>query len=233
MRHHPWHPWQSHFSWRWYQSLWSDVELWTSFSHSIVIAMVSATSAVVLGTLIASFFFERTQKWQTLYIFPMVMPEMITGLSLLLMWMKFQSFVGWDWLHHGIFPIVLAHGTVGTAYVILMIKTRLKEFSPFLEEAASDLGAKSTTIFWKIKAPLMIPSLAGAWILTFSLSFDDVVLSSFMAPAGIVPLPLLIFSRMRLGLTPEIYALTAVIICFTIGIVLFSHHIVNRYRQYL
>lgn len=220
----PWSPWSSDFSLVWYTVLGQDHELWESLVHSLSIGVTSATFSVFLGTIMASFLVSQSSWLLILCMIPMILPETITGLSLLLSWVSMKNIVGYSPLHMPtIFPVVIAHTVVGTAYVSLMIRTRLREMPRILEEVASDLGASSATIFWKIKAPIMIPALWGAWFFTFMLSFDDVILASFTAPPGIITLPVLIFSRARLGLTPQFYALTTVMICLTIGVLILRH----------
>jgi putrescine transport system permease protein len=142
---------------------------------------------------------------------PLVLPEVVTGLSLLLLFVALQNALGWPG-ERGALTVLLAHATLGMAYVAVVVQARLAGLDPALEEAAADLGAAPFTVFRTVTLPLIAPALATGWLLAFTLSLDDVVVASFVSgPAG-TTLPMLVFSQLRVGLTPEINALAAVIL---------------------
>jgi putrescine transport system permease protein len=206
------------FSWKWYIALFKNELLLEAGFLSIKIASMTATLAVILG-LFSSLILVRYPKmrgsstFKTLLSTPLVLPDMITGLSLLLFFVGTEQLLGWP-QGRGVSTIIIAHTTLCMAYVVIIIKSRLEELDPLLEEAALDLGAKPGKVFSKITLPIILPSLLSAWILAFTLSLDDVVLASFVAGPNSTTLPMYVFSKIRLGLTPEINALASVIILF-------------------
>jgi putrescine transport system permease protein len=204
------------FSTRWYVSLWDNEGLLKSVFTSLQIAATSASVAVVLGTFaaIAMVRFGRF-KGRTLFsgmvIAPLIMPDVITGLAMLMMFVTTQQLIGWP-AHRGLTTITIAHITLAMAYVYLIVYARLKDFDRSLEEAALDLGAKPAKVFMVITLPIIFPSLITGWLLAFALSLDDVVIASFLSGPGATTLPMLIFSSIRLGLSPEINALATIIV---------------------
>ncbi len=204
------------FSLKWYQSLFSNQTLlhaaWTSFK----VAVMSATCAVIIGTLAAIVLtrfmkFKGRALFQGLIFAPLIMPEVIMGFAFLLCFVSFEELTGGS-QGRGVFTITLAHATIAIAYVTAIIRTQLVNFDKSLIEAALDLGAHPLKIFFQIKLPIIFPSLAAAWVLAFILSFDDVVVASFVAGPEATTLPMLIFSSIRYGLTPEINALATLVI---------------------
>ena len=206
------------FSLKWYIALFQNQALLEAAFTSIKIAFMTATLAVFLG-LCSAFVLVRYPKIKGAMLFkgllttPLVLPDMITGLSLLLFFVGTEQLLGWP-QGRGVFTIIVAHSTLAMAYVVIIIKSRLEELDPLLEEAALDLGAKPLRVFLKITLPIIAPSLFSAWLLAFTLSLDDVVLASFVAGPNSTTLPMYIFSKIRLGLTPEINALATIVILF-------------------
>jgi putrescine transport system permease protein len=139
------------------------------------------------------------------------MPDIIMGLALLMLFVTMEQLIGWP-SHRGLLTISLAHITLATAYVYLVVKARLQDFDVSIEEAAQDLGAKPAKVFLVITLPIIAPSLASGWLLSFALSLDDLVIASFLSGPGATTLPMLIFSSIRLGLNPEINALATLIV---------------------
>lgn len=223
------------FSLRWYQKLAQDEDIRRGLLYSLRIAAATATGAVVLGTL-AALALERLPRFRGRALFaalvraPLVMPEVLVGLSLLLMLVSVQRAFGFP--ERGLATIWLGHLLVGTAYATVVIAARLRDLNPQLEEAAQDLGARPAQVFFLVTLPVIVQSLLAAWLLTFTLSLDDVVISAFLSGPGSTTLPLVIFSRARLGLDPTVNALaTVVIVVVTVFIVLSSYLIAARERR--
>ena len=213
------------FSLSWYEKLWENKVLLEALYSSLKIAMYTATLAVILG-LFASIILVRHSSKKDPLIFrgllttPLVLPDMITGLALLLFFVGSEQLLGWP-DGRGSFTTIIAHTTLAMAYVVVIIKSRLEEMDPLLEEAALDLGAKPHTVFLSIILPIIAPSLISSWLLAFTLSLDDVVLASFLAGPNSTTLPMYVFSKIRLGLTPEISALaTLILVIVSLGILL-------------
>jgi putrescine transport system permease protein len=206
------------FSLKWYQELFSDTTMLQSALTSFRIASISATLAVVLGTL-AAVTIVRFQRFRgkTLFIglvtAPLIMPDIITGLSLMLLFVAVQHFTGWP-ESRGIMTVIIAHTTLAIAYVTAVVQARLVEFDRSLEEAALDLGASPLKVFFVITLPLIAPAVATGWLFAFALSLDDVVIASFVAGPGATTLPMVIFSSLRLGISPEVNALTTLLMVF-------------------
>lgn len=206
----------SRFSLKWYRELWENQSLWMAISASFKIAALSATIAVVLGTLAAVAMvrfgaFKGRTLFSGLISAPLVMPDVITGLALLVMFVSIEQIVDWP-AQRGVITVTIAHVTLGLAYVYLIVQSRLRDFDHSLEEAALDLGAKPLRVFWSITMPIIAPALLAAWLLAFALSLDDVVIASFLSGPGATTLPMLIFSSIRLGVSPEINALASIIV---------------------
>ncbi|NBT85707.1 MAG: ABC transporter permease subunit [Alphaproteobacteria bacterium] len=223
------------FSTKWYHLLFDNEELLAAVLTSFQIASMSATSAMILGTLAAvsmvrfGFFRGRT-LFSGMISAPLVMPEVITGLALLLMCVTFERLIGWP-SERGMMTVTIAHTTLAMAYVYLIVQARLQDFDRSLEEAAQDLGAKPIVVFFKITLPLIAPSLLAGWLLAFALSLDDVVLASFLSGPGATTLPILIFSSLRLGITPEINALAAIVVgIVSIGVTIAGFVMVRKKR---
>jgi putrescine transport system permease protein len=223
------------FTLRWYQALAVDGEMLSGFWLSLKIAFVTACSSVVLGTL-AAFTLVKYRRFTGRTLFagmvsaPLVMPEVVVGLSLLLMLVSVQRAVGFP--ERGMMTIWFGHLLLGLAYATVVIQARLQDLNPQLEEAALDLGARPHQVFWLVTLPMIGPSIASAWLLTFTLSLDDVVLSAFLSGPGATTMPLVIFSRARLGLTPSINAVaTIVVVVVAIGVAGASYLIARAERR--
>lgn len=204
------------FSTQWYSSLFEDTTLIRSALVSFQIAVCAATLATVLGTL-AAIALVRGGRFRGKNVFgilataPLVMPEVITGLSLLLLFVGLEQLVGWP-KGRGILTITIAHTTLCMAYVTILVRGRLAEMDRSLEEAALDLGARPLRVFTSITLPIISPVLLSGWLLAFALSLDDIVLASFVAGPSASTLPMVIFSSIRFNLSPQINALATLII---------------------
>lgn len=204
------------FSTKWYVSLIHDHVLLKSAWISLQVATFAASLSVILGTLAAVALvrlgrFRGRRLFGVLTTAPLVMPEVITGLALLLLFVGIEQNLGWP-KGRGIFTITLAHTTLCMAYVTILIRGRLAEMDLSLEEAALDLGARPIKVFFMITLPLISPALVSGWLLAFALSLDDLVISSFVAGPGSTTLPMVIFSSIRFGISPQINALATIII---------------------
>ncbi|WP_428491090.1 ABC transporter permease subunit [Rhodopila sp.] len=206
----------SGFSPRWYATLWHDRTLIDATWLSLRIAVVSATIACVVGAA-AGFALARFDRFRGRLLFEaalaasLVLPEVITGLSLLLLFVTLQQVIGWP-AGRGAWTVTLAHASVSVAYVAVVVRARLVDAGETLEQAAMDLYAPPWKAFAVITLPLMAPALVAGWLLAFTLSMDDVVVASFTSGPGASTLPMVVFSATRLGVTPEIYALATVIV---------------------
>ena len=204
---------------RWYEKLLFDSpDVWAAVSLSLKIAFVNATFATLLGTLAALVMVRFGRfKGRTLFggmlVAPLVMPEVITGLSLLVLFISLKVAIGWP-AGRGFTTITIAHITFSMAYVAVTVQARLTGVGQTLEEAAADLGAKPFKVLTAITIPQLTPALISGWLLAFTLSLDDLVIASFVTGPGANTLPILIFSRIRLGLRPDINALATIIILF-------------------
>jgi putrescine transport system permease protein len=211
------------FTLKWYAAIVNDREIREGLWLSLKIAFFTATASVLLGTL-AAFAMVRYTKFRGRTIFsgmvnaPLVMPEVIIGLSLLLMLVSVQRAFGFP--ERGLMTIWLGHTLLGLAYATVVIQARLLEMDKSLEEAAMDLGARPHQVFRLVTFPLISQSMISAWLLTFTISLDDVVLSAFLSGPGSTTLPIVIFSRAKLGLSPTINAVaTVMIVIVAIGVI--------------
>ncbi len=223
-----------HFTLKWYAALGSDTEILSGLWLSLRIAFFTACASVVLGTLAALAlvkhrrFIGRTM-FSGMLNAPLVMPEVIIGLSLLLMLVAMQKALGFP--ERGLMTIWLGHLLLGMAYAAVVVQARLKDLNPQLEEAAMDLGARPWQVFWLVTLPMISQALLSAWLLTFTLSLDDVVLSAFLSGPGATTMPLVIFSRARLGLNPSVNAVaTLTVVLVSIGVIGASLVIARRER---
>ncbi|MBC8025342.1 MAG: ABC transporter permease subunit [Steroidobacteraceae bacterium] len=224
---------------RWYVRLFGDDQILSAAWLSIQVAAMSATGAVILGTLtglvLARFGpFKGRALLQGLTTAPLVMPEVITGLSMLLLFVSleqlFMSFFGWQF-DRGVWTITIAHITFTMAYVTVVVQSRLAGFDDSLEEAALDLGAKPAKVFFRITVPLILPAILSGWLLAFTLSWDDLVVTQFVSGPGSNTLPMVIFSRVRLGVNPVVNALaTIMVLVVALGVVL-SAFLMRRQEQ--
>ncbi|MHC5132123.1 ABC transporter permease subunit [Pseudomonas glycinis] len=201
---------------KWYVGLLDNSQLMGSVLRSLEIACYTAIAAVALGTL-AAFVLTRVTRFKGRTLFgglvtaPLVMPEVITGLSLLLLFVAMAQLIGWP-QERGIVTIWIAHTTFCAAYVAVVVSARLRELDLSIEEAAMDLGAKPFKVFFLITIPMIAPSLAAGGMMSFALSLDDLVLASFVSGPGSTTLPMEVFSAVRLGVKPEINAVASLIL---------------------
>ncbi len=211
------------WSTKWYGELLNDPQILGAAWISLKIGVVSASLATVLGT-IAAMVLTRFGKVRGrglltgMVTAPLVMPEVITGLSLLLLFVAMEAAFGWP-AGRGMVTIIIAHTTFCMAYVAVVVQSRLVDMDDAIEEAASDLGAQPMRVFFDITLPMIAPALISGWLLSFTLSLDDLVIASFVSGPGASTLPMVIFSKVRLGVTPEINALaTLIVVVVAIGI---------------
>lgn len=206
----------SGFSLRWYAALWSDGPLISAALLSLRIAALSATGALLLGTL-AGFALARFGRFPGRGMFsaalsvPLVMPDVITGLALLLLFVSLEQVTGWP-AGRGALTVGMAHASLSVAYVAVVVQARLADAGRDLEQAAADLYAPPWAVFAFVTLPLMAPALVSGWLLAFTLSLDDVVVASFTSGPGATTLPMVIFSSLKLGATPELNALATVVV---------------------
>jgi putrescine transport system permease protein len=213
------------FSTVWYGRLLDNSQLLSAAWLSLKIAAINATGAVVLGTL-AGLALARFGKFRGRTLLsgmttaPLVMPEVITGLSLLMLFVVMEGMFGWP-EGRGVTTITIAHMTLTVAYVTVIVQSRLSTLDDSLEEAAMDLGARPSKIFFLITLPIIAPALISGWLLSFTISLDDLVIASFVAGPGSSTLPMVIFAKVRMGVSPDINALaTIIVLLVTIGVVL-------------
>lgn len=225
--------WQG-FSTQWYTSLLQDTVLIKSTWISLEIALCAATLAVILGTL-AAIGLVRLGRFQGRGFFgilttaPLVMPEVITGLALLLLFVGLEQIIGWP-QGRGILTITIAHTTLCMAYVTIIVRGRLSDMDRSLEQAALDLGARPFKVLTAITLPLISPALISGWLLSFALSLDDLVIASFVAGPGSSTLPMVIFSSIRFGISPKINALATIIITVVAIGVMIAGWLIHRRR---
>jgi putrescine transport system permease protein len=206
----------SGFSLRWYAALWENEQVLDAALLSLRIAFTTATFATVLGTL-AALAMTRSGRFRGRTIFsgmlvaPLVMPEVITGISLLLLFVSLQDLIGWPGAR-GAHTITIAHITFSLAYVAVIVQSRLAAMDQFMEEAAMDLGGRPMGVTFDITLPLIAPAMLSGWLLAFTLSLDDLVIASFVSGPESSTLPMLIYSKVRLGITPDINALATIIV---------------------
>lgn len=224
------------FSLRWYGELFRNDDVLAAAWLSLRVALVSATAATALGTL-AGLALARAGRFRGRVLFsgmiaaPLVMPEVITGLSLLLLFVSMKTLIGWPG-GRGATTIAVAHITFCMAYVAVIVQSRLSNMDESLEEAAMDLGGRPLRVLFDITLPLIAPAMVSGWLLAFTLSVDDLVISSFVSGPGATTLPMLIFSKVRLGVTPDINALaTLMILAVSIAVAIAGALMLREERQ--
>lgn len=212
------------FSTEWYGRLLQNEQILDAAWLSLKIAAINATGAVVLGTL-AGLALARFGKFRGRTLLsgmttaPLVMPEVITGLSLLMLFVVMEGLFGWP-AGRGVTTITIAHMTLTLAYVTVIVQSRLSTLDDSLEEAAMDLGARPSKIFFVITLPIIAPALISGWLLSFTISLDDLVITNFVSGPGSSTLPMVIFSKVRMGVSPDINALaTIIVLLVTLGVV--------------
>jgi putrescine transport system permease protein len=223
------------FSLRWYSSLFNNAQVIDAALLSLQIALISATIATVLGTL-AGLSMTHMGRFKGRLLFtgliaaPLIMPEVITGLSLLLVFVSTEQLIGWP-ESRGTMTIIIAHITFSMAFVAVIVQSRLSTVDKSLEEAAMDLGGRPYRVAIDITLPLIAPAMVAGWLLAFTLSLDDLVIASFVSGPGASTLPMVIFSKVRLGVAPDINALATLIITVVgIGVVIAGFVMQRRER---
>jgi len=223
------------FSTKWYGELLRDEQVLDAAFLSLQIGVINATAAVLLGTL-AGLILARFGRFKGRLLFsgmvsaPLVMPEVITGLSLLLLFVASEQLVGWP-SGRGMDTITIAHITFSMAYVAVIVQSRLSSLDESVEEAALDLGARPAKVFLVITLPIIAPALISGWLLAFTLSLDDLVIASFVSGPGASTLPMVIFSKVRLGVSPEINALATIIILIVTVFVVIAGVMLSRQEK--
>jgi len=227
----------SRFSLRWYASLFSNDAIFNALIVSLKIAVISATIATIVGTM-AAFALVRFKKFKgktffsALIIAPMVMPEVMTGLAMLIFFVWMERIIGWP-EGRGMTTIALAHITFCITFVAVIVRSRLYSMGEDLEEAAMDLGSRPLGVIFNITLPLIAPAMISGWLLSFTLSLDDVILATFLSGPGSTTLPLVIFGKVKLGVSPDINALGTIIIAIvTTGIVIAGWLMTKREKAY-
>lgn len=219
------------WSTRWYSELFQDQQLMSAVGRSLQIAFYSASTAVVIGML-ASIVMVRFTRFRGRTLFsgmitaPLVMPDVIIGISMLLLFVAMAQSLGWP-AQRGMLTIWIAHTTFCVAYSTVVISSRLREMDQSLEEAALDLGATPIKAFFLVTLPVISPAIISAWLLSFTLSLDDVVIASFVTGPGATTLPIEVFSQVKLGVTPKINALATIIIG-VVSVIAFSSWMLFR-----
>lgn len=223
------------FSWRWYEALLDDRKLIEGFLLSVKIALTTGVLSAVLGAFSAFVLVRYRQFWgRTMFSgmanAPLVMPEVIIGLSLLLLMVGTQNWLGWP--QRGMGTIVLGHTLLGMSYAMVVIQSRLQEMDRSIEEAAMDLGAKPYQVFFLVTLPNMTQAMIAAFLLAFTLSFDDVVIAEFLSGPGVNTLPQVVFGYARRGINPTVYAAaTLLIVTLTVAVVAYSVWVARQTRK--
>jgi putrescine transport system permease protein len=225
---------------KWYGALFNDAQYLGAAWLSIQVAAMSATGAVVLGTIaglvLARFGpFKGRALLSSMTTAPLVMPEVITGVSMLLLFVALENtlgvWIGWP-QGRGVWSLVVAHITFAMSYVTVVVQSRLAGFDDSLEEAAMDLGARPAKVFFRVTLPLILPAVVSGWLLAFTLSWDDLVISQFVAGPGSTTLPMVVFSKVRLGVDPTINALaTILVLLVAAGVVASTLYMRRQERQ--
>ncbi len=220
---------------KWYVKLLNNRPILDAAWLSIKIAAVNATGAAVLGTLVGLVLarfgrFRGRTLLSAITTAPLVMPEVITGLSMLLLFVALEQWIGWP-SGRGVTTITIAHITFSMSYVSVIVQSRLASFDESLEEAAMDLGARPPRVFRSITLPLIFPAILSGWLLSFTLSWDDLVISQFVAGPGSTTLPMVIFSKVRLGVSPDVNALATIMVLIVATGVVVSAVVMQRQER--
>jgi putrescine transport system permease protein len=219
------------FSTRWYGELLKNEAFRAAALTSLEVAAMAATLSLVLGTL-AGFTMARFTRFRARLLFgfallaPLVVPEVILGLSLLLLFVACESWIGWP--GRGILTITVAHATFGACFVSVLVRAQLAGFDRALEEVALDLGARPWTVLVRITLPGISPALVSGWLLAFTLSLDDLVIASFVTGPSATTLPMTVFSSVRLGVSPEVNALATLFLAFVFLVVSLAFWLLTR-----
>jgi putrescine transport system permease protein len=225
---------------KWYALLLQDSQYLSAAWLSIQVAAMSATGAMALGTvagLVLARFgpFRGRALLSSMTTAPLVMPEVITGISMLLLFVALEHtlgvWIGWP-QGRGVWSLVIAHVTFSMAYVTVVVQSRLAGFDDSMEEAAMDLGARPAKVFFRVTLPLILPAVISGWLLAFTLSWDDLVISQFVSGPGSTTLPMLVFSKVRLGVDPTINALATILLAIVaLGVVLSTLYLRRQEQQ--
>ena len=220
---------------RWYIALWNDRQIIDAAKLSVLIAAISSTLATIVGT-VAGYVLVRFPKFMGRTAFsgmvnaPLVMPEVITGLSMLLLFISMEQLIGWP-QGRGLTTVIIAHVTFTLSYIAVVMRSRFLTLDLSLEEAAQDLGARPLKVFFVITVPIVLPAIVSGWLLGFTISLDDLVITSFTNGPGTTTLPQVVFSKVRLGLDPKINALATIIIgIVSIGVIIATFHMRRQER---
>jgi putrescine transport system permease protein len=223
------------FSTHWYGALFENEALMMAAKNSLLVAFSSATLAVIVGTL-GGLGLTRLGRFKgrtllaALTSMPLVMPEVMLGLSALLLFVSLESLFPW-WPARGLGTITIAHVTLCSCYVTVVVQSRLSQMDDSLEEAAMDLGARPWRVFMQITLPLILPSLIAGWLLAFTLSLDDFVVASFTSGPGATTLPMAVYSKVRLGLSPEVNALATMIVGVVTSALILTYCLLGREQK--
>jgi putrescine transport system permease protein len=223
------------FSTHWYRALFENEALMMAAKNSLLVAFSSATLAVIVGTL-GGLGLTRLGRFKgrtllaALTSMPLVMPEVMLGLSALLLFVSLENIFPW-WPARGLGTITIAHVTLCSCYVTVVVQSRLSQMDDSLEEAAMDLGAKPWRVFMQVTLPLILPSLIAGWLLAFTLSLDDFVVASFTSGPGATTLPMAVYSKVRLGLSPEVNALATMIVGVVTSALILTYWLLGRERK--
>jgi len=226
-----WGGWSLH----WYGALIADDKFRDTAMNSLEIGVLAASLALVLGTC-AGFAIERFTRFRGRLVFsfilmaPLVVPEVILGLSLLLLFVALQAWIGWP-ASRGIMTVTIAHATFGSCFVAVLVRAQLASFDRTLEEAALDLGARPLSVLWLVTLPGISPALISGWLLAFTLSLDDLVVASFVSGPSATTLPMAVYSSVRIGVTPEINALATVFLGVVIMLVTLAFSLIARQER--
>lgn len=226
------------FSTKWYGVLWNNTLMLDAAKRSLEIGLTAASFAVMFGTL-AGYVLARMGRFKTRWLFngmitaPLVMPDVITGISLLLMFISMAALIGWP-ADRGMVTIAIAHITFCTSYVAIIIQSRLVAMDKTLEEAAMDLGSRPFQVLFDITLPIIAPAMLSGWLLAFTMSLDDLVISSFVAGPGSTTLPLVIYSEVKLDVKPDVNAMATILITIvTFGTIIAGIVMQKRERKRL
>ncbi|HUI34557.1 MAG TPA: ABC transporter permease subunit [Stellaceae bacterium] len=226
-----WGGWSVH----WYGELLHDDKFRGAALTSLEIGVMAASLALVLGTC-AGFAIARFTQFRGRFLFsfmllaPLVVPEVILGLSLLLLFVATQTWLGWP-ASRGVITVTIAHATFGASFVAVLVRAQLAGFDRSLEEAALDLGARPGAVLWRITLPGISPALISGWLLAFTLSLDDLVVASFVSGPSATTLPMAVYSSVRIGVTPEINALATVFVAVVIVLVGLAFGLIARQER--
>tara|TARA_R110000824_G_scaffold366730_1_gene555484 strand:- start:93160 stop:93984 length:825 start_codon:yes stop_codon:yes gene_type:complete len=224
------------FSTKWYFELLQDDQVLDAAYLSFKIAVANACLSVVMGTMAAFALVRFGRFWGRSIMIQsissrLVLPDVILGLSILLLFVSLQNLIGWP-TQRGVMTIIIAHVTFSSAYVAIVVQSRLAGLDRSFEEAAFDLGAGPFTVFRTVTLPMIAPSLVAGWLLSFILSFDDLVIASFASGPSATTLPMVIFSKVRFGITPEINALaTIIVVAVAVGVIFAGRLLQNQADQ--